>query len=68
VLELTRLKKLRIQQDEAFTDIVCTAVEDTPATEASATETPAEENPLETPADPATVATQDEESHPSPES
>lgn len=28
VLELTRLKKLRIQQDEAFTDIVCTAVEE----------------------------------------
>lgn len=28
VLELTRLKKLRIQQDEAFADIVCTAVEE----------------------------------------
>jgi segregation and condensation protein A len=35
VLELTRLKKLRIKQDEAFSDIVCTAVE---------------ENSLETPA------------------
>jgi len=35
VLELTRLKKLRVKQDEAFADIVCTAVE---------------ENALETPA------------------
>ncbi len=52
VLELTRLKRLRIEQNEAFTDILCTAVE---------------ENALETPIDPATVATQDEESHPSPE-
>lgn len=40
VLELTRLKKLRIRQDEAFSDIVCTAVE---------------ENSLETPAEPSTV-------------
>jgi len=53
VLELTRLKKLQLAQTEAFTDILCTAVE---------------ENPLETPADPATVAAQDEESHPSPQS
>jgi segregation and condensation protein A len=28
VLELTRLKRLRIRQDEAFSDIVCSAVED----------------------------------------
>ena len=35
VLELTRLRKLRVQQSEAFADIVCTAVE---------------ENSLETPA------------------
>jgi segregation and condensation protein A len=28
VLELTRLRKLRIRQDEAFADIVCTAVEE----------------------------------------
>jgi len=28
VLELTRLRKLRVRQDEAFTDIVCTAVEE----------------------------------------
>ena len=40
VLELTRLKKLRLRQDEAFTDIVCSAVE---------------ENPLETTPDQTTV-------------
>lgn len=89
VLELTRLKKLRVQQNEAFDDIVCTAVEDTPGTEpepvaeavtyadeapreAPVTEAPAaailaEQKPLETPAEASTVATQDEESHPSPE-
>lgn len=53
VLELTRLKKLQLAQTEAFTDILCTAVE---------------ENPLETPADPTTVTTQDEESHSPPQS
>ena len=31
VLELTRLRKLNIRQDDAFTDIVCTAVEAVPA-------------------------------------
>ena len=36
VLELTRLKKLRLQQDETFSDIVCTAVEENPL--ASSTE------------------------------
>jgi segregation and condensation protein A len=46
VLELTRLKKLQLAQNEAFTDILCTAVE---------------ENPLATPAEPNTVPTQDEE-------
>jgi segregation and condensation protein A len=51
MLELTRLKKLRIEQNEAFTDILCTAVE--------------EEIPLETPADPNTVPPSHEESHPS---
>jgi len=51
VLELTRLKKLRLEQDEAFTDIICTAVE---------------ENPLETAVDPTTVILTDEESQPSP--
>ena len=35
VLELTRLRKMRLRQDETFADIVCEA---------------AEENPLETPA------------------
>jgi segregation and condensation protein A len=40
VLELTRLRKMRLRQDDAFTDIVCEAVD---------------ENPLETPADAATV-------------
>ena len=28
VLELTRLRKLRVHQDEAYTDIICTAVPD----------------------------------------
>jgi segregation and condensation protein A len=64
VLELTRLKKLRVEQDAAFTDILCTRVEETdpviPLVE--------EEIPLETPAAVTTVAPQDEESHPSPES
>jgi segregation and condensation protein A len=41
VLELTRLKKLKVQQDEAFTDIVCTAVD---------------ENTLETPPQTPTLA------------
>jgi segregation and condensation protein A len=42
LLELTRLKKLRLRQDEAFTDIACTAVE--------------AEIPLETAANPDTVS------------
>src|SRR4051812_237578 len=54
VLELTRLKKLRVEQDAAFADILCTAVEDsdpvTPLVED-------EEIPLETPAAANTVAT-----------
>ncbi len=53
VLELTRLRKLRLEQNEAFTDILCTAVD---------------ENELETPADPNTVPAPDEENHPSPQS
>jgi segregation and condensation protein A len=40
VLELTRLGKMRLRQDDAFQDIVCDA---------------ADENPLETPADPSTM-------------
>jgi segregation and condensation protein A len=50
VLELTRLKKLRVQQDAAFTDIVCTAVEDAPVVEAPVDATTASELPVaETP-------------------
>ena len=41
MLELTRLRRLRLRQNEAFTDIICDAVE---------------ENPLETPAEADTVA------------
>ena len=82
VLELTRLKKLRVQQDAAFADIVCTAVEDEPlaetplaatsAPETLAAETPAneiaaEQKPLETPVPANTVTSQDEESSPSPQ-
>ena len=58
VLELTRLRKLAIRQDDAFTDIVCTAVEDAAPTTAT---TPSEiaaastENPLETTAEGSTV-------------
>ncbi|EIQ01468.1 hypothetical protein OpiT1DRAFT_00038 [Opitutaceae bacterium TAV1] len=62
VLELTRLRKLRISQTEAYTDILCTAVEDEdpPPTPAAAVETAAPEsnevqNPLETPEEPHTV-------------
>ena len=40
VLELTRLRKMRLSQDEAFTDIICEA---------------SEENPLETQPTAATV-------------
>src|SRR4051812_33972122 len=52
VLELTRLKKLRLEQNEAFTDIQCTAVE---------------EIPLETAAGPNTVPVTDEENTAPPE-
>ncbi|MFN5560684.1 MAG: segregation and condensation protein A [Opitutaceae bacterium] len=58
VLELTRLRKLAIRQDDAFTDIICTAVEDTVPTTATV---PGEiaaattENPLETTAEGSTV-------------
>jgi segregation and condensation protein A len=40
VLELTRLRRMRLRQNDAFTDIICET---------------AYENPLETPADAATV-------------
>jgi segregation and condensation protein A len=45
LLELTRLKKLRIRQQEAFADIIAEAVPDSPAIE----------NPLETALNPPTV-------------
>jgi segregation and condensation protein A len=53
VLELTRLRKLQLEQTGDFTDILCTAVE---------------ENTLETPADPHTVALHEEENNPPPQS
>jgi segregation and condensation protein A len=64
-LELTRLKKLRIRQSEAFADIVVEAVVETPVVDmptaeaqpadAPAAEAPLGENPLETTAIPPTV-------------
>lgn len=72
VLELTRLKKLRVHQDEAFTDIVCTAVEEDvlPADleePIAAAAPPGEaEISLETDAAPSTLPAPDEESHPTP--
>jgi segregation and condensation protein A len=39
VLELTRLRKLRLQQNEAFTDIMCCAVEEIPLETAGSTNT-----------------------------
>lgn len=53
VLELTRLKKLRLEQDEVFADIVCTAVEE-------------DEIPLESDAALNTVPVSDEEIPPTP--
>jgi segregation and condensation protein A len=53
ILELTRLRKLQLEQTGDFTDILCTAVE---------------ENTLETPAGTSTLAAYDEESHPPPQS
>lgn len=52
LLELTRLNKLRLQQDEAFADIICTAV--------VAEEKVIEQKALETPAEPATVTPHEE--------
>lgn len=62
VLELTRLRKLNIRQDDAFTDIICTAAETAPASAAEAAAPAvvtatggAMENPLETAAEGSTV-------------
>lgn len=49
VLELTRLRKLRVSQNEAYSDIVCTAVEDVGAAAAPS------QMPLETGAEAYTV-------------
>ncbi len=55
VLELTRLRKLRLQQDEAYTDIRCIAVEEvqtaapTPTTDTANAASVEKEKPLETP-------------------
>ena len=52
LLELTRLKRFRIAQNEAFTDIICTAVpEELPAPVPA----PVAEIPLETAAIPDTL-------------
>lgn len=56
MLELTRLKRLRLRQHEAFADIVAEAVVETPAEETPASDGPIVENPLETAAIPPTVA------------
>ncbi len=60
VLELTRLRKLNIRQDDAFTDIICTAAESVPdsaaaAPAAIASPDTAIEKPLETAAEGSTV-------------
>lgn len=52
VLELTRLRKLRLEQTESFSDILCTGVD---------------ENALETATGPSTLATTDEEGNPPPQ-
>lgn len=45
VLELTRLKRLRIRQSEAFADIVCEAIAEVPLGVAPAAEAPVENAP-----------------------
>jgi len=58
VLELTRLRKLRLRQDESYTDIHCIAVEDETDLSplASGGTDPDSEKPLETPAEPSTLS------------
>lgn len=60
ILELTRLRKLTLRQEENFADIHCTAVDENPPPPV------AEEIALETPATPNTVTPQDEKADPSP--
>ena len=50
VLELTRLRKLTLKQDDAFTDIICTSVDSPPP------DTIDSENPLETSDEGSTLA------------
>lgn len=45
MLELTRLRKLTLRQDEAFADIYCTAVDETAPAVIAVTETPPAEAP-----------------------
>jgi segregation and condensation protein A len=52
MLELTRLKKLTLRQDEAFADIYCTAVDETAPAEIAVSEP----RPTETPATDASTA------------
>jgi chromatin segregation and condensation protein Rec8/ScpA/Scc1 (kleisin family) len=57
MLELTRIKRLRIRQDEAFTDIHLEGLSESPPAAASAPDGTPGENPLETTANPPTVTT-----------
>jgi segregation and condensation protein A len=62
MLELTRIKRLRLRQNEAFSDLylegyVEAPVDATPPIAAAAPDAPAEEKPLETDANPPTVTT-----------
>lgn len=71
LLELTRLRKLTLRQDETFADIHCTAADEhTPmpalVPDEPAPPAPAGENTLETPVAPRTVSPQDEETLPPP--
>ena len=55
MLELTRIKRLRIRQNEAFTDIFLDGLADTSEAPVVVTAGTTEENPLETTGIPPTV-------------
>ena len=55
MLELTRIKRLRIRQNDAFTDIHLEGIAETALTAVAVTAGTTEENPLETPGNPPTV-------------
>ena len=57
MLELTRIKRLRIRQDEAFTDIHLEGLSESAPAPAPALDGAPGENPLETTANPPTVTT-----------